>query len=54
MLCISADPVKSMNKIQDSFKLKYDKIADPDIYLGATLSNISLEGGKNCLTMSAE
>ena len=45
VICISADPGKSTKRIQDSFKHKYDNIAEPDMYLGATLYNISLEKG---------
>ncbi len=54
VLCISADPNKSMERIQDDFKLKDDKIAEPDVYLGATLSKMKLANGKECWTMSPE
>ena len=43
-----------MSKIQEDFNLKDDKIEESDMYLGATLSNIPLEGGKTCLMMSNE
>ncbi len=54
VLCISHDPKKSMKRIQEDFKLKDDKIAEPDVYLGATLSRMKLESGKHCWTMSPE
>ena len=54
MLCISADPNKAMPRIQEDFKLKDDKIAEPDVYLGATLSKMSLDNGQTCWTMSPE
>ena len=45
---------KYMNMIQKDFNLKYDKIDNPGMYLGATVSNISLEGGKMGWKMSDE
>jgi hypothetical protein len=54
VLCISHDPKKSMKRIQEDFKLKDDKIEEPDVYLGATLSKMKLENGKYCWTMSPE
>jgi hypothetical protein len=43
-----------MKRIQEDFKLKDDKIAEPDVYLGATLSKMKLDSGKQCWTMSPE
>jgi hypothetical protein len=54
VLSISHDPMTTMKRIQRDFKLKDDKIAEPDVYLGATLSKMSLVGGKECWTMSPE
>ncbi len=54
VLCISADPKKSMRRIQEDFKLKDDKIEEPDVYLGATIAKMSLDNGKMCWTMSPE
>ena len=54
VLCISADPMKSMKRIQDDFKLKDDKIEEPDVYLGATLAKMALGNGRTCWTMSPE
>ena len=34
--------------------MKDDKIAEPDVYLGATLSKMSLDNGQTCWTMSPE
>ena len=54
VLCISHNPTKAMKRIQEDFKLKDDKIDPPDMYLGATLSKMTLANGKTCWTMSAE
>ena len=37
-----------MSRTQEYFKLKYGKIAEPEMYLGETLSMMLLEGGKEC------
>jgi hypothetical protein len=52
--CMSHDPKKSMKRMQEDFKLKDDKIAEPDVCLGAALSKMKLESGKQCWTMSPE
>jgi hypothetical protein len=54
VLAISADPKKSMDRIQEDFKPKDDKIAEPEVYLGATLSKMSLDNGRSCWSMSPE
>jgi hypothetical protein len=54
VLSISADPKKTMRRIQEDFKLKDDKIAEPDVYLGATVAKTSLDNGQTCWTMSPE
>ena len=54
VLYISHNPRKLMKKIQEDFKLNYDKIEPPDIYLGASLSKMKLDSGKYCLTMLSE
>jgi hypothetical protein len=51
---MSANPEKSMRRIQVDFNLKDDKIAEPDVYLGATISKMTLSDGKVCWTMSPE
>ena len=45
VLCISDDPMKTMKGIQCTFKLKDDKIDEPEDYLSATLENIILSEG---------
>jgi hypothetical protein len=54
ILSISADPMKTMKGIQADFKLKDDKIAEPEMYLGATLAKMMMDDGNYCWTMSPE
>ena len=54
LLSISHDPLKTMHGVQNKFKLKDDKIAEPDVYLGATLSKMQTADGKMCWTMSSD
>jgi hypothetical protein len=54
VLCISHDPMKSMKRIQNDFKLKDDKMEPPDVYLGATIAKMTLADSKTCWTMSPE
>jgi hypothetical protein len=54
VLSISADPKKTMQRIQEDFKLKDNKIAEPDVYLGATIAKMSLDNSEMCWTMSPE
>jgi hypothetical protein len=51
-LCMSAKAAKSMERIQDDFKLKDDKTEPPGVCLRATLAKMKLENGKTCWTMS--
>jgi hypothetical protein len=51
VMCISTDPKKSMQRIQEDFKLKDYKIAEPDVYLGGTIAKMSLDNCKTCWTM---
>jgi hypothetical protein len=51
VLCSSADPKKAMQRIQEDFKLKDDKITEPDVYLGTTTAKMSLNNGETCWTM---
>jgi hypothetical protein len=53
VLCISAAARDTMLGIQRDFKLKDDKIAEPDVYLGATLDQMEVDGHM-CWTMSPE
>jgi hypothetical protein len=54
VLAISLDAKKTMLGIPADFKLRDNKIAEPDMYLGATLSKMELEGNKWCWAMSPE
>ena len=54
VLCISHNLHKLMNRIQEYFKLKYNKIEPCDIYIGATLAKMNFESGNSCCTMSSE
>jgi hypothetical protein len=54
VLSISADPKKTMRRIKEDFKLKNDKIAEPNVYLGATITKMLLGYGETCWTMSPE
>ena len=40
--------------IQDQFKLKDDKIEEPENYLGAVLAKMTMNDGSECWTMSSE
>jgi hypothetical protein len=53
VLSIAADPAATLWRLQSVFKLKDDKIAEPDIYLGAQLGKMVADGHE-CWTMSAE
>jgi hypothetical protein len=43
-----------MQRIQEDFKLKDNKIAEPDVYLGAPIAKMSLNNGETCWIMSPE
>ena len=43
-----------MKRIQECFKRKENKTEPPDVYFGDTLSNMKLNSGKYCWTMSPE
>ena len=53
ILCISADPKATMKGIQETFKLKDDKIEKPEHYLGARLAQ-KVIGGVECWTMTSD
>ena len=53
VLCISDDPMKTMKGIQRTFKLKDDKIDEPEDYLGATLEKMILLDGSECCYISS-
>ena len=39
-LCISYNPITTMQGVQTKFKLKDDKIEPPEMYLGAVLNKM--------------
>jgi len=54
ILCISLDPMKSMEMIRSKFKLKGDKVAPPVDYLGAILEPMTNDRGTTCWSQSSE
>ena len=54
VLSISEEPLKTMKGIQRTFRLKDDKIAEPEDYLGASLAQIMMSDGSNFWSMSSE
>jgi hypothetical protein len=44
IMCISDDPVKVLRELGQSFQFKNDEIKEPDMYLGATLKQRTLDG----------
>jgi Reverse transcriptase (RNA-dependent DNA polymerase) len=53
ILSISHDPHATLIALTSIFKLKDDKIEEPDMYLGAQLNKMTVKGVE-CWTMSAE
>ena len=51
---ISHDPQKTMEGIQRDFKLKDDKVTEPDYYLGATISKMLNAEGDECWAMDSD
>ena len=54
ILSISYDPKKTMDGIQRDFKLKGDKVTEPDYYLGATISRMLNVEGVECWAMDSD
>ena len=54
VLSISHDPQKTMDGIKNTFKLKNDKIEEPENYLGADLLKMTTADGRVCWTMSSD
>jgi hypothetical protein len=54
LLSISMDPMKTMRQVQKKFKLKGDKIAPPEDYLGAVLAKMKNGSHNECWTQSAD
>ena len=53
LLAISHDAQKVLKSVQDTFKFKDDKIDKPDVYLGAQLDKLSVDGFEGWI-MSSE
>ena len=53
VLCISDDPMNTMKEIQQTFKMKDDKIDEPEDYLDATLEKMNVLDGSQCWSMSS-
>ena len=53
VLAMAADPRAILSGLQSVFKLKDDKIEEPEMDLGAQLSKMQVDG-RECWTMSAE
>ena len=54
VLCISDNPMSTMMCLQKTFKLKDDKIEEPTMYLGASLSKMINQSCKECWAMSSD
>ena len=54
VLCISDNPMATMEQIQKKFKLKDDKVEPPDNYLGAQLTKMYNESNHECWAMSSD
>ena len=54
VLSILHDAMKTMKGIQHKFKLKDDKIAEPENYLGTGLSKMVTSNVRTCCSMSPE
>ena len=54
VLAISHKPMKIMRSIQVKFKIKNDKMEEPDTYLGADISKFENDDGCLCYAMSSD
>ena len=54
ILCISHNPKETMDGIQKKFKLKDDKIEEPSVYLGASLTKMTNDNKDECWAMSSD
>ena len=53
VLSVGHDPLRAIESVRNTFRLKEDKAEVPDVYLGATLEKVTTEEGKKCWTMSS-
>ena len=54
VICISDDPLCTMKGITAKFKLKGDKIEEPDMYLGEELPKTKNVDGQDCWYISSD
>ena len=54
ILAISHQPELSMKGLQSNLKLKDNIIAEPDFYLGATISKMLNSDGDECWAMDSD
>ena len=54
VLSISHNSIKTMKRIQHKFKLKDDKIAEPENYFGTGLSKMVTANGREFWSISPE
>ena len=54
LLAISHDPNRTMKSIQTKFKLKDDKTEEPEVYLGADMSQMDNVHGDLCWAISSD
>jgi len=54
ILSMSHRPEKTMQGIQRNFKIKGDKIAEPEFYLGATISKMFNSDAEECWAMDSD
>ena len=54
ILSISENPTRATDGIKATFKLKDDKVAEPEIYLGAELSKLTNVDGVECWGLSSD
>ena len=54
VLSISHNPTRTMKGIQTRFKIKNDKMEEPEIYLGSELSKMDNVHGDSCWAMSSD
>ena len=54
VLAISDMKMRTMDGIRSVFKLRYEKSEVPDVYLGATLSQVETETFTKCWSVSSE
>ena len=54
IIYVNFDPLPTMKAIQSKFKFKNDKIEEPDMYLGASMTKMFNSEGNECWAMSSD